>query len=84
MAGQGEDALPRELWLHIFAFLPVRLTGRLALTCKLWHSVCNEEHLWKQWYLRDFHFSPDVEGTASWQDRYRYRMHLPKLGFLTL
>jgi len=77
------SALPDEILLHLFAMLdPLNLCHASTLN-KRFHSITEDERLWKALYLRYFSDgsspplqSPKVEGLTTWKDvlkEYSYR-----------
>jgi hypothetical protein len=56
------DTLPNEIVAHIFTFLPIEEIGLLALVCKRFHHILQEdnEYFWKPlcnkwWHENGFH-----------------------------
>jgi len=63
--------LPPELWLLIFANLPVANISALSLVCKDWHGYCQDDVLWRQYFCSRFqHAVCDSDG-SSWKKRYQ-------------
>ncbi|NWI30244.1 SKP2 protein, partial [Sula dactylatra] len=60
--GVSWDALPDELLLAIFAYLPINDLLKASLICKRWHRLAFDESLWQTLDLTDTKVLPGVIG----------------------
>ncbi|NXY14091.1 SKP2 protein, partial [Atrichornis clamosus] len=56
------DALPDELLLAIFAYLPLKDLLKVSLICKRWHRLSYDESLWQSLDLTGGNLLPGVIG----------------------
>ncbi|NXS10559.1 SKP2 protein, partial [Neodrepanis coruscans] len=56
------DALPDELLLAIFAYLPLKDLLKVSLICKRWHRLSFDESLWQSLDLTGGNLAPGVLG----------------------
>ncbi|NWH81706.1 SKP2 protein, partial [Piaya cayana] len=61
-SGVSWDALPDELLLAIFAYLPLKDLLKVSLVCKRWHSLSLDESLWQTLDLTARNLPPGVIG----------------------
>ncbi|XP_053911394.1 S-phase kinase-associated protein 2 [Cuculus canorus] len=61
-SGVSWDALPDELLLAIFAYLPLNDLLKVSLICKRWHSLSFDESLWQTLDLTARNLPPGVIG----------------------
>jgi len=45
--------LPDDVLLSIFAFIPIREIGRMAVACKQMNGILSDRNLWKALVVRD-------------------------------
>ncbi|XP_009960159.1 PREDICTED: S-phase kinase-associated protein 2 [Leptosomus discolor] len=61
-SGFSWDALPDELILAVFAYLPLKDLINVSLTCKRWHRLSFDESLWQTLDLSGRNLLPGVIG----------------------
>ncbi|NXD86652.1 SKP2 protein, partial [Halcyon senegalensis] len=61
-SGASWDALPDELLLAIFDYLPLNDLLRVSLSCKRWHRLAFDESLWQTLDLTGRNLLPGVIG----------------------
>ncbi|NXP43942.1 SKP2 protein, partial [Heliornis fulica] len=61
-SGYCWDALPDELLLAIFAYLPLNDLLKVSLTCQRWHRLSFDESLWQSLDLTGRNLQPAVTG----------------------
>ncbi|XP_017585677.1 PREDICTED: S-phase kinase-associated protein 2 [Corvus brachyrhynchos] len=61
-SGISLDALPDELLLAIFAYLPLRDLLKVSMICKRWHRLSFDESLWQTLDLTGGNLLPGVLG----------------------
>ncbi|XP_075596831.1 S-phase kinase-associated protein 2 [Balearica regulorum gibbericeps] len=61
-SGVSWDALPDELLLALFAYLPLKDLLKVSLTCKRWHRLSFDESLWQSLDLTGRNLPPGVIG----------------------
>lgn len=70
------DALPSELLLRIFVWLPVHDLCSVARVCRRWNDVGSDDALWRHKCIRAYQGTfvvggPQVHPYAGWKDAYR-------------
>ncbi|NXW58777.1 SKP2 protein, partial [Eurystomus gularis] len=61
-SGVSWDALPDELLLTVFVYLPLRDLLKVSLICKRWHCLAFDESLWQTLDLTGRNLPPGVIG----------------------
>ncbi|BFF93438.1 F-box/WD repeat-containing protein 5 [Drosophila madeirensis] len=70
----GWWALPEPALLLIFERLNVHDLLQASLCCRRWHSIANDDLLWRQKFQENFRASPSVPlkpGAESWRSEYQ-------------
>ncbi|XP_022229345.2 F-box/WD repeat-containing protein 5 [Drosophila obscura] len=77
----GWWALPEPALLMIFERLNVFQLLQASLCCRRWHSIANDDLLWRQKFQENFRASPSIPlkpGADSWRSEYqRLSTHIP-------
>ncbi|XP_030377889.1 F-box/WD repeat-containing protein 5 [Scaptodrosophila lebanonensis] len=77
----GWWAIPEPVLLRIFSQLDVYDVLQASLCCRRWHTVANDDLLWRKKFQEQFRASPSIPlkpGAESWRSEYqRLTTHIP-------
>ena len=73
--------LPRDVWFQVFEQLDVETVAQVALVCRDWHSIFEENILWKRLSGRNGFVSTTPVKYKDWKLHFRNSYETSKVWF---